>query len=379
MKAVRRKRKEPLAGTTHWKVSQDGKLEQRRPLPSGQSQSVEHLSPNRAFLTTKEIDRRMLAAAESGDLALLEFIIETCGPDLDQPLLQAARAGKAESVGLLLKHGARLEVHDAGGGTPLHWAVSKGHCDVVRQMLRHAPAELRRPSAGGTTLLHHAVLGARAEMVLELLKAGADPNAGEYRGYNALHTAMLVNASGINSIAATLLKFGANPDALTARGETFLVLLATSRIAAIPASLEAAAIRVIDVPESAGRTPLIWACTVGNDTMVHGLLRLGAKLATPAKNGKTARDIAVECGYADIVAILHAAQEQLARTVQPPAPLATFMSMQQHPSETWAASKKSLAMQPPRLEFAATQGAVQVFPDSGMSQGAEPLLREARQ
>jgi ankyrin repeat protein len=256
------------------------------------------------MLSGPEIEHGMAKAVMNEDAAALTTLIDVYRPKLDKFLSQAARLGKTKSVQVLLDRGANIQAADHDGETPLMCAVSKGYCDVVTAMLAHAPGELNLKTRGGTTLLHLAVHGASEAMVTELLKRGANPNACEYRGYNALHIAMLVNSASTNSIAGHLLKYGVNTTALTARGETFLHLAASSRMAALPQALEAASRKVVDIPDSVGRTPLMWACLMGNGTAVRQLLRLGARRDVEGPRGKTARDIAVESGYADIVGIL---------------------------------------------------------------------------
>jgi ankyrin repeat protein len=278
--------------------------ERQRQSPERPARSSGNFASPGKLLSEFEINRRMLDAADAEEIGLLTFLIDAYRPNLDAALLLAARNGKAKSVRILLERGASVNATDDAGGTPLMWAVSKGYCDVAATILAHAPSEINLPSSGGTTILHRAIYGARAKMVLELLKRGANPNARERRGYTALHVAMLVHSAATNAIACHLVKFKVDTNAMSERGETFLLLVASSRIAVIPPALEAAARKVIDVPDAVGRTPLMWACMVGNDTIALRLLELGADRALAGPGGKTAHDFAVESGQADLVAML---------------------------------------------------------------------------
>jgi ankyrin repeat protein len=71
------------------------------------------------------------------------------------PLAAAAWQRETASINLLLKRGARPNVRDAAGRTPLHWAVSAYHSDLTDQ---------------------------NREIVQSLLDHGADPNIRDTRG-----------------------------------------------------------------------------------------------------------------------------------------------------------------------------------------------------
>jgi ankyrin repeat protein len=250
------------------------------------------------------INRALEMAIQFDDAQKVDRLIDIHQPNLDTALLTAARLGKAKVVALLLRRGASINASDEAVWTALKWAVCKGHHEVVIAIVERAPGEINRPGPGGISLLHFAVQAGCEKTVLELLQRGANPNACDYRGYNALHVAMLVNATASHAITGDLVKYGVNASALTLRGESFVALAASSRMAVIPPELESIARQMIDLPDCVGRTPLMWACTMGNGAMARQLLRLGADRGAVGPAGKTARDIAVESGYADMVAIL---------------------------------------------------------------------------
>lgn len=282
-----------------------------RPEPSAMLNAGNLASPMK-MLSADGIRRALDIAIQFEDLQQLNWLIDFYRPNLDTALLVAARQGKAKAVRLFLDWGAGISASDGAGWTALKWAVSRGYCEVVTTIVEHAPGEIHRPGPSGITLLLLAVQAACADTVSALLKRGANPDACDYRGYNALHVAMLVNASASHAIAVELVKHGVNTGALTLRGESFVVLAASSRMSVIPIALETIARQMIDLPDRARRTPLMWACTMGNGAMARQLLRLGANRSVSGPAGKTARDIAVECGYTDIVAILDAAGEGFA-------------------------------------------------------------------
>lgn len=50
-------------------------------------------------------------------------------------LHEAASQGHTESVAILLKAGAALDVADLSGAVALHWAALDGHTETCRQLL----------------------------------------------------------------------------------------------------------------------------------------------------------------------------------------------------------------------------------------------------
>jgi ankyrin repeat protein len=90
----------------------------------------------------------------------------------------AARAGRLEAVRFLLAHGAKPNATAPAVGTALMQASLYGKLDVVTELLAHgADPNVRSPE--GYTPLWSATLSAEIdpEVVLALLKAGADANA----------------------------------------------------------------------------------------------------------------------------------------------------------------------------------------------------------
>ncbi|ELT91796.1 hypothetical protein CAPTEDRAFT_27734, partial [Capitella teleta] len=86
----------------------------------------------------------------------------------------AADLGTAECVALLLKHGARPDIHDPSGFTPIIIASRKGHVDIVKQLIAvgcnvNKPTFRVRASA-----LHWAATNGHYRTVQELVNAGAN-------------------------------------------------------------------------------------------------------------------------------------------------------------------------------------------------------------
>ena len=102
----------------------------------------------------------------------------------------------------------RLQIHccDSNGFTPLHWAAEKNETIIVQELLQNG-AEVDSVSLGGYTPLHRCVWSTRyvttagdlwikqCKVAQLLISAGADINAKDIDGYQALHIACQVSAS----------------------------------------------------------------------------------------------------------------------------------------------------------------------------------------
>jgi ankyrin repeat protein len=172
---------------------------------------------------------RLLAAGANANAALLsgETVLMTC-----------ARAGDAGSVKALLAHGADVNASEhEHKQTALMWAVAQRHPEIVRLLIA-ARADIRARSLtyaqtvvgeqtqragreelnytvlrGGATPLLFAARVGDVESATLLLKAGAEPNDAQPDHVSAL---VLAAHSGHGLMAATLLEYGADPNAIGA-------------------------------------------------------------------------------------------------------------------------------------------------------------------
>jgi len=94
------------------------------------------------------------------------------------PLEEAAKSGNAKLVQQLLQQGADpFEQDPFLGWRPINLAILAGHLEVVRVMVQKYPDLVHCRDLRQSTPLHAAACGhteAHAEMVVELLKHGAD-------------------------------------------------------------------------------------------------------------------------------------------------------------------------------------------------------------
>src|SRR5438105_5054938 len=145
----------------------------------------------------------------------------------DLRLIQAVKNRDVESVRALLKgRPARIDVNAAqgDGATALHWAAHRDDLAIADLLIR-AGARANVVNDLGITPLHLACTNRSAAMVERLLaasagdeqsatlllKAGADPNDSQPDGVTAL---VLAVHSANSGVAARLLEHGADPNAL---------------------------------------------------------------------------------------------------------------------------------------------------------------------
>ena len=139
------------------------------------------------------------------------------------------------------------------------------------EMVRDLDANERGPD--GSTPLQWAVYDQDVDRVRALIRAGADVNAENNFGANAMQ---LAAEAGHDQLIELLLDAGADPDSANSEGQTALMLVARA------GDVEAAKLLIksgatIDARESWGmQTALMWAASQGHGDVVEVLLEYGA-------------------------------------------------------------------------------------------------------
>jgi ankyrin repeat protein len=113
--------------------------------------------------------------------------------DSSKAIFKAAKSGDGATVRALLAADAGLvHARDADASTPLHYAVWKGHRELVALLLA-AGADVNARNTNehwGTTPLHAAAHANEKAIALRLLEHGADAEARDGNGRTPLdHTA----------------------------------------------------------------------------------------------------------------------------------------------------------------------------------------------
>jgi ankyrin repeat protein len=140
---------------------------------------------------------------------------ETVGPDGNPVLVTAAREGSARVIDVLLAAGAKVDQANAYGDTALKMAALHGRLDIAKK-LRARKAALDPP---GWTPLIYAATGGHDEMVRYLLAEGAKIDAVSPNGTSAL---MMAVREEKFSTAELLIARGANVNVRNENGATAL-------------------------------------------------------------------------------------------------------------------------------------------------------------
>ena len=167
------------------------------------------------------------------------------------PLVEAVKAGSAESVRALLDQRVDVNAAEVDGATALHWAVRGEEASVVGMLLA-AGADGTVANRYGVTPLSLACLTGNAGIITQLLEAGADANGATVGGQTALMTAA---RTGDVAAVRVLLAHGAD---VHARDDTH------------------------------GQTALMWAAAENNAGVVDTLVQAGADVHTRTAHGFTA-------------------------------------------------------------------------------------------
>ncbi|KAF8771311.1 Ankyrin repeat domain-containing protein 50 [Argiope bruennichi] len=133
------------------------------------------------------------------------------------PLMKACRNSQAvETVNLLISYGANVNAASIEDGkTALHYAVLLGNLEIVQILVYNGaivnfPMERTRPPP-----LYYAVLRGDVAILEFLLDSGADINTVSVVVGSALHLALVEKIANQVEIVHTLLRRGANPNAIT--------------------------------------------------------------------------------------------------------------------------------------------------------------------
>src|SRR5438552_6377731 len=286
-------------------------------------------------------------AAIIGSAPIINVLIKagadpnTKNPEGETPLMAAARSGKVDAAKVLVEAGADVNAKEAfGGQSALMWAAAQSQADmvkflaskgadvnargIVRQWERKIITEPRPKdmNKGGFTPLLYAAREGCVECAKQLIAAGADPDLEDPDRVTPLNMALL---NLHFEFAAFMIKAGADVDKWDLFGRTPLYMAAdvstlpvkgNGAMAVIPSEDSITALDVAklliehganpnlglkrrppyrDVPRdrgghttlAQGATPLLRAARAGDAPVVELLLKRGALVDLPSKEGVT--------------------------------------------------------------------------------------------
>jgi ankyrin repeat protein len=241
----------------------------------------------------------------------------------DRRLIEAVKGRNSSEIQRLLKQGVDVNATYGDGSTALHWAAYWDDEQTVGLLIRAGAKVDAADDLAVTPLWLACANGGRAPTIALLLKAGANPNAAHATGETALMSAartgnlaaveqllaarasvhgtetsrgqdalMWAAAQGHRDIVRALLRAGADVDA---RSDTRRQLVNTTG--------NADYIGVMEV-EQGGFTPLLFAVRGGHLAVVEELLSAGADVNDRAADGTSALVIASHSGHRDLAIVL---------------------------------------------------------------------------
>jgi ankyrin repeat protein len=201
---------------------------------------------------------------------------------LDARLFAAIESGNLADIDAALNAGARLDVRNESGHTPLHVAANKENVEVVQALLDrgadpNAGVSGGNPNAKGRTPLHEAAWTGNAAVIALLLQRGANPFA---RAAHNLTPVGLAEMRGKRA-AATMRK--AIAQSSWANDLTIHSAVQAGLIDRVRALLEGGT--PVDASDDSGRTPLHHAIMSEQEALVRLLIERGADINARDKVG----------------------------------------------------------------------------------------------
>lgn len=231
----------------------------------------------------------------------------------------AAELGLLEVFKLLYEHGARLDILDVDGNSPVFWAMNKEYVNVIEYLLANIKEEdISHKYCAGRSMLFVATEYGSAEDVKRFVSS--DSNVRDDDGLTPLMFAALYSRNAVSN-AAALLEAGANPLLEDDEGRTAIYYACQRGKAELAKLLLDRVDGSFDVdgrgPEA---RPLIEAAKQGDVTMIQLLLERGPQLEFPDEQGKTPLYWAAKNGHIENICALIDAGADPYRLCRPPVP-----------------------------------------------------------
>lgn len=216
--------------------------------------------------------------------------VNRAGENNDTPLMHAASMGYSEIVNVLLERGADMNMQTRDTAeTALHFAIAYKNEACVHALLDHGADTNIAAGRHGTALIYAASLD-MPDIVQRLLENGADPNVRDGDQKTAAQVAIENGQSGVLGIL-----LGALPDSGSKQSELdgmLSIAAACDELKTVETLLKAGANP--NAVDANGVAPLINASALGFTKIVHHLLLAGAEVDATDKRGNTALCFAVD-------------------------------------------------------------------------------------
>ncbi|XP_065071100.1 ankyrin repeat domain-containing protein 55-like isoform X2 [Rhopilema esculentum] len=200
-----------------------------------------------------------------------------------------ARKGWSGGAEMLIKHGANTNTVDAKGRNALHFGACSYEESCMELLLsRSGNGAINRLDCEGMTPLHWASFHNVWDNVDLLLKRGVDPTIVDKENKTALHWAAQNGCAPVCKVLLGSKHCKGFINKKTNDGKTALHLAAIGGHLGVIFELAQGNTLDADLGDEEKRTALHWACAVGSDRCVAGLLQLGVRHDILDKYGMTA-------------------------------------------------------------------------------------------
>ncbi|XP_063627766.1 protein phosphatase 1 regulatory subunit 12A [Cydia splendana] len=208
------------------------------------------------------------------------------------PLLWAASAGSAAAVLALHQAGAKVDDADRDGLTALHCAAARGHTEALETLVGLCGARVDVADSHGCTPLHYAAALGHADATAALLQHGSDAHRQDRRGRSPAHTAA---AKGQIETVRILGARGTNLWLRNSKGDLPLhEAVASGRRELVKWLLDGRPSQV-NATNHEGRTPLHIAAATDNADLCRLLLDRGAEVNPVARSSKNEPMTPLDC------------------------------------------------------------------------------------
>ena len=216
------------------------------------------------------------------------------------PLIDAVKAGDIEQLRALVGLGAEVNVAEADGTTPLHWATHRND-RATAAILIDAGADVDALTRYGVTALSLAATNGSTALLDLLLTAGADPNEASPEGETPL---MTTARAGAPDAIRLLLDHGASVDAVEGWHQQTALMWAAAQDNTPAVRVLIAGGSNLHAVSGGGFTPLLFAVREGHMDTLDALLRAGAHPDDTLPNGTSALGLATYNAQYDVAARL---------------------------------------------------------------------------
>jgi len=151
--------------------------------------------------------------------SLIRLLFHSSAPraSATSSLEQAVTEGRAETIKSLIAQGGDINARNIRGQSPLHLAVKQGNSDMVQILLESGAEVDIVETDSGCTSLHYAASLGHVDLCESLVRYGANPDAQTARLETPLHLAV---SRGHPEVVALLLKYHARLDIRDKNGMT---------------------------------------------------------------------------------------------------------------------------------------------------------------